>query len=455
MASDPACRDFHRTDAQRRSLMDRPLSRRSLLRLGVGATMSIYAARALPFTRMLEAAEAQAADAPGAPVLVNVFVPGGLDLLDTIVPMAQQGRYADLRRTTRVEDALALGSTGLGMHPVLGRGIDGGLKGLFDRGQLGLLPGIDYPNPDLSHFNSRHFWETGITSLRADAGWLARWLDRHGGQDNPFQGLSMDSSLVPVLRGGRAPVAAIESPDDTEIWVPGVWGEWREHLIESYLAVASRRPGKPGPAAVDAAARQSRWVADRLAPYRREDKNAADPLASSVQWPVAQGDTEPSGVAKQLRTLAALVAQPLGIRIACVQADGEFDTHDDQKATLNRDLGTVGDALVAFQADLAARGVADRVLTFVWTEFGRRPEENASGGTDHGAGGLAFVMGSRVRGGVLSDYPDLTSFDREDNLKVTVDFRAVYASLLEQWLGTPADEILPDAKTVGRVQVVA
>jgi uncharacterized protein (DUF1501 family) len=202
-------------------------------------------------------------------------------------------------------------------------------------------------------------------------------------------------------------------------------------------------------------ARQSRWVADRLAPYRRADKDAPDPLASSVQWPVAEGDDQPSGLAKQLRTLSALVAQPLGIRIACVQADGEFDTHDDQKATLNRDLGTVGDALAAFQADLGARGVADRVLTFVWTEFGRRPQENASGGTDHGAGGLAFVMGSRVRGGVLSDYPDLTSFDREDNLKVTVDFRAVYASLLEQWLGTAADEILPDAKSVGRVQVVA
>ncbi len=91
----------------------------------------------------------------------------------------------------------------------------------------------------------------------------------------------------------------------------------------------------------------------------------------------------------------------------------------------------------------------------MWTEFGRRPQENASAGTDHGAGGLAMVMGPRARGGLLSAYPDLRSFDREDNLKVTVDFRAVYASLVEQWLGTDAGQILPDAGRVGRVKLVA
>ena len=91
------------------------------------------------------------------------------------------------------------------MHPALGEGLNGGLKGLFDRGRLGFIPGIDYANPDLSHFNSRHFWETGLISIDPAPGWLARWTDRHGGPDNPFQALSMDAGLSPLLRGSAQP----------------------------------------------------------------------------------------------------------------------------------------------------------------------------------------------------------------------------------------------------------
>jgi uncharacterized protein (DUF1501 family) len=114
----------------------------------------------------------------------------------------------------------------------------------------------------------------------------------------------------------------------------------------------------------------------------------------------------------------------------------------------------VSGALAAFQADLEARGVADRVLTLVWSEFGRRPEQNDSGGTDHGAGGIAWVQGTRVTSGVLTDYPDLNKFDSEDNLNVTVDFRRVYCSVLEQWLGTDASQVIPNAGAFGRLQLV-
>ena len=106
------------------------------------------------------------------------------------------------------------------------------------------------------------------------------------------------------------------------------------------------------------------------------------------------------------------------------------------------------------QADLEARGVADRVLTFVWSEFGRRPQANDSKGTDHGAGGIAWVQGTQARPGVLTDFPDLSRLDREDNLAVTVDFRRVYCSLLEDWLGTDAAEVIPNAASFGRLAVV-
>ena len=136
-------------------------------------------------------------------MLVNVFVPGGLDLLDTLVPGDAYARYADLRPALKVAQPVALAGTGFGVHPALGEGLNGGLKGLFDRGHLGFIPGIDYANPDLSHFNSRHFWETGLISINPAPGWLARWTDRHGGADNPLPG-AVDERR-PVAAAARQP----------------------------------------------------------------------------------------------------------------------------------------------------------------------------------------------------------------------------------------------------------
>jgi uncharacterized protein (DUF1501 family) len=158
--------------------------------------------------------------------------------------------------------------------------------------------------------------------------------------------------------------------------------------------------------------------------------------------------------AERLSRLAAMISLPLGIRVATIEADGDFDTHDNQPEDLGKGLAEVSEGLAAFQADIEARGVADRVITLVWSEFGRRPEANESNGTDHGAGGVAWVQGTRARGGVLSDYPSLNSFDGEDNLQVTLDFRSVYASLLEGWLGTGADEVIPNAGAFRRLALV-
>jgi uncharacterized protein (DUF1501 family) len=143
-----ACDDFRQTSAaRRRQWVDAPLTRRRLIAGGLGATLSIYAARAMPLTRILEAAEAQAQAAPNAPVLVSVFLPGGLDLLDTLVPASQFGAYADLRKGARLDGAPALGSTGLGVHPSLAVGAGGGVKGLFEAGRVGFLPGSTTRTP--------------------------------------------------------------------------------------------------------------------------------------------------------------------------------------------------------------------------------------------------------------------------------------------------------------------
>ena len=446
-----ACADFHRTsDATRRRLLAEGggLTRRQILRRGIGGGLAIYAAQAMPSLRVFEAAEAAAQAAPDAPILVSVFLPGGCDLLDTLVPLGQYGAYADKRRAIRQSDGVAkLGSTGLGIHPALAKGAGGGIAGLYDRGQVGFLPGIDYANPDLSHFHSRHFWETGLITQAAGTGWLGRWLDSAGGRDNPLQALSMSGQLSPLLRSNAAPVASLSSANAAQVWIPGVWGDAYDRVWSAYSELAAQ-PRRGAAASAGTSARLMHDVADRLRPFKHDD-DKPDPLAGSVAYP------KDSKFADRLRSLAGLLSAPLGVRVAAVEAEGQFDTHDDQKADLERHLGDVSEALSAFQADLAARGLAHRVTTFVWSEFGRRAEQNASGGTDHGAGGLAWVQGARVRGGVLTDYPDLKRLDKDGNLAVTVDFRRVYSSLIEQWLGTDAGAVIPNAGAFGRVGLIA
>ena len=215
-------------------------------RAGCGAGLTLYAAKALPVSRMFEAAAADAAASPNAPVLVSVFLPGGVDLLDTLVPLHDYGRYADLHKQLKVEGIPLAGGSGLGLNPSMSRGVRGGVKGLFERGKIGFLPGIDYPDPDLSHFHSRHFWETGLITDNSAPGWLGRWLDRAGGKDNPLQGISMGYGLSPVLRSARAPVAAVAAPDDAGFWIRSSGGALRRG-DEDLRAARARRERKPRP----------------------------------------------------------------------------------------------------------------------------------------------------------------------------------------------------------------
>jgi uncharacterized protein (DUF1501 family) len=441
------CDDFRATsESRRRSFVEgSQLTRRQVIGWGAGAGLSLYAAQALPLSRALEAAAADAQAAPDAPILVAVFLPGGLDLLDSLVPMNDYGTYADLHRNLLVDKPPLLRNSALGIHPSLTQGAGGGIKGLYDAGKIGFLPGIDYPNPNLSHFHSRHFWETGLIVDSDSPGWLGRWLDANGNQDNPLQGMSMAYDLSPVMRSRSAPVASASSPDNAGFYVRGVFGPPFDETMKTWTALAQARGGGPGLIAAKRSALLAKQVGDLLAPYAKTKDG--DPLASSIAYP------QNSGFGARLRSLAGLISKPLGIRVATVNAPGDFDTHDNQRNRLNQSLPEISQALGAFQADLEARGVADRVLTFVWSEFGRRPHDNDSG-TDHGAGGLSWVQGTKVRSGLLSEYPSLKDFDEDDNLKVTVDFRTVYASLIEQWMKTDAGAVLPNAAALGRIAIV-
>lgn len=201
-------------------------------------------------------------------------------------------------------------------------------------------------------------------------------------------------------------------------------------------------------AAASDSAREADRLRRRLGRFLDKDGHAHIVSPAGLKYP--DGD-----FARRLQSLAAMLGAGLPIRTVAVSAPGNYDTHAEEAGALANGLKQVADALVVFQQDLEARKLGGRVLTLVWSEFGRRAAENASRGTDHGAAGVAFLMGSATRDRIVGGFPGLTGgLDRDGNLKATVDFRSVYASLLEQWFGVDAEPIIPDAKKMKRLQLV-
>ena len=150
-----------------------------------------------------------------------------------------------------------------------------------------------------------------------------------------------------------------------------------------------------------------------------------------------------------------MIARGLPLRCVALSPETQFDTHSTQASTLTPGLTMAGEAIAAFQADLEARGIADRVLIHVWSEFGRRALENGSHGTDHGAAGLSMLIGSRVTGTMIGEQPSLQHLDANGNQRENVDFRGIYCSLLEQWFGHDAGSVIPDAHRFPRHQLLA
>ena len=328
------------------------------------------------------------------------------------------------------EDALGIpDQPGLGWHPAAG-----GLKRLYDAKQLGVYLAADYPNPDFSHFHSTKYWRSGILDLKATTGWLGRYLDEAGSHDNPLQGVAVEWSTDDVLASRSAPSCALFSPGDFDFWSPDVWDS--DRMLDAYRDLGGE-PRRAAHRRAVSVARQSVDVRNALGPLRREDEAESGSASPLVPYP--DSDT---GAA--LRNLARMLGADLGIRVATVTSAGMFDTHEGQPEQMRWNIQDLGDALVAFQADIAARGLANRVVTLVWSEFGRRIEDNESDGTDHGAGGIMLTLGPTVKPGFAVPGWGLGNPDATDgNIPVAIDFRDVYAGILEQHLGIEGGRILP------------
>ncbi len=393
------------------------MTRRGFVASSLGLALTVYGAGRLG---LFEGGIAEAASGPQARILVSVFLPGGADGLSMLYPGGDP-LYAKLRPRLALSGGTAFREDArLFWHPALAP-----LAELYAEGKVTAMPAIGYSHPDQSHFTSRHYWEVGATSVDLQTGWLGRYLDATASADNPLQGLSLTGQLEPTLATDRVPVAALSAPNQYVFYVPQVWGPAQDRMLDAlghFGALAT------GDAALDSAAGvavESDRLRRQLLPFAGQTT-----IASPVTYPASS-----QGFPQQLAGLAAMIGAWLPLRCVALEAADEYDTHSGEAATLSAALQLTASSLLAFQRDLEARGVADRVVTLVWSEFGRRAQENASNGTDHGAAGAAFLIGTRVSGHMIGEFPGLAhGLDELGNLKPTADFRGVYAALLEQWL---------------------
>jgi uncharacterized protein (DUF1501 family) len=406
------------------------LSRRSFLLGSSGLALAVFGGSRLLSPRAVEAAIDGAT--PGR-VLVSVFLSGGADTLSVLFP-AGDPLYRKFRPGLGLDPSGATAfaeDQRLFWHPSAVS-----LAALHGEGKVTVLPAVGYDHPDKSHFTSRHYWEVGATDPHLRTGWLGRYLDVVGTPDNPLQGLSLDTGLQPSLATTKAPVAALDSPDkygfsDSRI---------ASFSLEAQMLKASGALGSAHAAGNDPALQQAGNAA-KQALHLRNQLGAFSDFATKVPYPVS-ADPFPH----RLAGLAAMIQAGLPLHCVSITAPGHYDTHADQPKALSDGLKLTSDSLLAFQRDLEARGLADRVLVHVWSEFGRRAQENGSQGTDHGAAGVGFLIGSQVRGGMIGEYPGLQSgLDSQGNLLPTADFRGVYSALIQQWLGGDPARVIPGA----------
>lgn len=404
------------------------LTRRGFIAGAAGLALAVYAAGKTPLP-LFEDGIAEAAQSDR--ILVSIFLDGGADTLSLLAPVGHS-RYHDLRPVLALDESEGTPFSedpSLHWHPSAAA-----IAQLHSEGKVTVFPAVGYDGANQSHFTSRHFWEVGELETDTRTGWMGRYIDLAGSDNNPLQGLSLSNTLAPALATHDKPVAAVEGVTDYDLWS---WTDApvSDEMFKSFKRMGSMKSESP-------ALRDSR-KAIRATNIIRESLESFGDFESPVTYPDAR-------LGQQLSGLAALLGAGMPLHCVSVSADGAYDTHSDQKQEFDGAVKATSDSILAFQRDLEARGLQDRVLMQVWSEFGRRPEENGSAGTDHGAAGVALIIGSKARGQMVGEFPGLVNLDEDDNLRHTSDFRAMYCSLLEDWFGHDAAPIIPGAANFAR-----
>lgn len=416
-------------------------SRRQFVKSGA----TVFAAGATVPTMLMDLAAARAAenDKSTADRVVVVFeLSGGNDGLNTLVPY-KDPNYVKVRPTLAIPEKdlnILDANAGVGLHPSMT-----GFGELFKNKNLAVIQGAGYPNANRSHFRSMEIWHRGDPGNDVTTGWLGRYYET-ACKDN--------QSVVPIVhygknrpeifKAGRAPAMSINAIDD---FYP------MNQKPESVAISTLYKDMKKAPPANMPEMKPS----DLLSPTEIVQATGLDivkgtevikgilknPRTPKVDYPT---DRSSAG----LKVFAQMIVQNTGTKLFYVNLGG-FDTHAKQADGHAKILGELSAGITAFLADLKAENKDKDVLVLVFSEFGRRVKENGSAGTDHGAASVMFAAGGNVKGGLYGHYPSLTDLDDGD-LKYNVDFRDAYAGILENFLGTSADRVLPKHK--GRLNLV-
>jgi uncharacterized protein (DUF1501 family) len=383
-----------------------------------------------------------------ASILVVLQMAGGNDGINTVVPYSSDDYHRARPRLGLSGDQVLKVNSDIGFNAALA-----GFKDLYDAGQLSVIQGVGYPNPNRSHFRSTEIWQSASESDRIEKyGWLGRYFDNACAGADPAVGVTIGNQLPEAFFAKQPKGIVFNNPqnyrfvsgDHAKMGGPDMTEESYKKLNELEMSgnapeensggsIASLPAGMPmqGGRAVD--------FITRTALDAQVSSDEVRAIAARVK---NQAEYPGSQLGNSLALVSKLIGGGLPTRVYYV-SQGGYDTHTNQLGTQQRLLKDLGDSLKSFVADLKAQGNMQRVLVMTFSEFGRRVSENANGGTDHGAAAPMFVVGNTVKAGLLGRYPSLAPADLfQGDIRYNVDFRSVYAGVLEDWLKTPSAPIL-------------
>jgi uncharacterized protein (DUF1501 family) len=384
---------------------------RGLYGLGVGSTLPLILHRTSA-ALAAQALEGTSLERHPERILVVVELSGGNDGLNTVVPFGDAAYYR-ARPTIGIREGDVIKvADSMGFHPSLV-----GFERLYKDGTLAVVHGCGYEHPSLSHFSSMGYWHTGAPNTGEPLGWIGRLAD--AGYDaasrNVIVNIGNAQSLA--VRSGRHSPLVFNDP-----------ARFRRDGSDAEKTILSEIVDE-APASENA----TRSFLMRTAHNAAESSDFVRKAAAGYRTPVDYGIGNAFG--SDLQKVAALIAAGMPTRLYYVSYQGNaFDTHVQQADVHNRLLAYTADAVRAFVEDVKRLGRGADVAVMMFTEFGRRVEENGSLGTDHGTATPMFVAGAGVKGGFYGAHPSLTDLD-DGNMRMTTDFRRVYATMIREWLG--------------------
>ncbi|MCI0812939.1 MAG: DUF1501 domain-containing protein [Chloroflexi bacterium] len=358
------------------------------------------------------------------PVLVVLQLTGGNDYFNTIIPYTD-GNYYDNRKSLQIpEERILKLDDKMGMHPAMGP-----MKEIFESGDMAIIHGIGYQNSPRSHFRSMDIWHTCEPDKVGTEGWLGRALKNlDPDSENPVTGVNVDQALPRALVAPGVSVASVADLANYGL-LTNIEQEQRR------LQVLERFANMYGPAV------GTGQVMEYLGQTGLDALKGADILKVAPQKYESSVEYGSSLISQKLRDIAMMHTAEVGTRVFYT-SHGSFDTHAAQAATHAQLWSEVSEAVADFWDDLREHDADENVIMFMFSEFGRRVRDNGSG-TDHGAAGVAFALGPRIKGGYYSEYPETRAEALEQGDMVpNLDYRGVYSTILEDWMHMDAPPIV-------------